>query len=191
MILSLSGYKGSGKNTVAQYLQDHYNFTHQIAFASTIKDILSALFGWDRIKLEGLTEEDRNWRNEPDQYWSDNLGKTFTPNGAMKEFGTDVMRQWIPDIWVSIVEKKLLELQNGHIIITDTRFDNEYAMLKKHNAVSIGVLKKSKIVFTHESDINWTKFELDYRINNDKTFSDLYLECDTIMQELKIHKVSS
>lgn len=190
MILSLSGYKGSGKNTVADYISQHYGFEDQISFASTVKDILSTLFGWDRTKLDGLTEEDRNWRNQLDHYWTHKIGYDFTPNIAMKEFGTDVMRKWIPDIWVSIVEKKLLQLQNSPIIVTDTRFENEYEMLRNNGAIIVGIIKKTDKVFTHESDKTWLNFKLDYTLNNEKTFSDLYTECDTMMTSFGIPKIS-
>ena len=190
MILSLSGYKGSGKNTVADYISQHYGFANQISFASTVKDILSTLFGWNRVKLDGLAQEDRNWRNQIDYYWSRKIGYDFTPNIAMKEFGTDVMRKWIPDIWVSIVEKKLLQLQNSPIIVTDTRFENEYEMLRNNGAIIVGIIKKTDKVFTHESDTTWLNFKLDYTLNNEKTFSELYTECDMMMTSFGIPKIA-
>ena len=63
MIIGLSGNIGSGKDTIANYLVDKYNF-RKVSFASKLKDIVSILYDWDRIMLEGNTPESREWREK-------------------------------------------------------------------------------------------------------------------------------
>jgi hypothetical protein len=185
MIISLSGHKGSGKNTVADYLTSNYGFTTQLAFASAMKDIMSMMFQWDRTKLDGLTKEDRIWRDTPDIYWSNKTNKIFTPNYAMKEFGSDVIRQWIPDIWVSIIERKL----DNNMIITDTRFQNEFDMLKENNAIMISINKKLDTTnLRHACDTTWMTFSFDYSLDNDGTIIELYEQCDKMMESYGILK---
>ena len=50
ILIGLSGKKGSGKDTVAEFLIKHHNFT-RIAFADPIKDIGTAVFGWTHEQM--------------------------------------------------------------------------------------------------------------------------------------------
>ena len=78
MIIGISGLIGSGKNAVAQSLTENFGYK-QIAFADAVKDSVSSLFGWDREMLEGDTPESREWREQPDEFWSEETDKTITP----------------------------------------------------------------------------------------------------------------
>ena len=56
MIVGIVGNIGEGKDTVAEYLVKNYDFTKE-SFASSLKDAVSAVFGWNRFLLEGQTNE--------------------------------------------------------------------------------------------------------------------------------------
>ena len=60
-IIALCGFMGSGKDTVADYLANIHHFRKE-SFANTLKDAVSIVFGWDRVLLEGSTQESREWR---------------------------------------------------------------------------------------------------------------------------------
>jgi len=130
MIISLTGLIGSGKDTVADYLVDEYDFKRD-AFASTVKDVLAVLFDWDREMLEGRTKAAREQRNQVDEWWSDRLQiENFTPRWAMQHIGTDVFRaHFHDDVWIAALENRLRK-HSGHIVITDARYPNELAMVK-------------------------------------------------------------
>lgn len=51
MIVCLSGFKGSGKDTVANYLIENYNAI-RVAFADPLKDSVAEEFGIDRSSLD-------------------------------------------------------------------------------------------------------------------------------------------
>ena len=70
MIIGIAGFQGSGKDTIADYLQNIYGFKRD-SFASTLKDAVSSVFGWDRELLEGRTKESRAWREQVDAWWSE------------------------------------------------------------------------------------------------------------------------
>ena len=108
MLIGICGFKSSGKDTVADYLVNNYGFI-RITFASAVKDILSVMFDWPRTKLEGLTQEDREWREQIDPWWSNNLNiPNFSPRYAMQHIATDLFRNYFhKDIWIKIVENKL------------------------------------------------------------------------------------
>ena len=65
LIIGICGFQGSGKDTVADYLVNTHDF-RRISFAGTLKDAVSAIFGWDRELLEGRTRESREWREQID-----------------------------------------------------------------------------------------------------------------------------
>jgi hypothetical protein len=129
-IIGLVGFIGSGKGTVGDYLSMH-GYT-SVSFAGSLKDALSAIFGWDRDLLEGVTADSRRWREEPDAYWSKKMGKPITPRWAMQNFGTEVMRNhFFTDIWVASLENKIQNI-SGNTVITDARFPNEIQMIREN-----------------------------------------------------------
>jgi hypothetical protein len=69
LVIGIVGNIGSGKDTIAHYLTQFHDF-NQLSFASSLKDAVANVFGWDREQLEGRTQESREWREEVDSYWS-------------------------------------------------------------------------------------------------------------------------
>lgn len=138
MIISLSGFIGSGKNTVGNILREQYGF-EIVSFASAVKDCISIIFNWDREALEGITPKHREWRNQIDEWWSKKLDiPDFTPRYAMQHFGTDLMRdKFNRDIWVHCLESKLHRYEN--VVVCDTRFKNEIKMLLDNGAMTVWV----------------------------------------------------
>jgi hypothetical protein len=63
-LIVLGGKKGSGKSTCGAVLERELGYK-QVSFASKLKDVLTLVYNLDRTKLEGLTEEDRKWRETP------------------------------------------------------------------------------------------------------------------------------
>ena len=107
MIIGVCGLIGAGKDTVADYLVNIHEFRRE-SFAGTLKDAVSAVFGWDRIMLEGRTRASRAWREQPDQWWSQRLGREITPRWILQYWGTEVCRRsFHDDIWIASLENKL------------------------------------------------------------------------------------
>lgn len=99
MIIAISGKIGSGKSTVGEIFEKE-GFVLD-SFAKSVKDICSILFGYDRNKIEGITQEDRKWRESIDKNHSNLIGKDFTPRDAMVLVGTEFGRNMIhPNIWI-------------------------------------------------------------------------------------------
>jgi hypothetical protein len=53
-IIAICGFQGAGKDTLADILVNNYGFI-RVSFAGAVKDVASAIFGWDREMLEGRT----------------------------------------------------------------------------------------------------------------------------------------
>ena len=137
-IISISGFKGHGKDTVGQILAQHAGYT-PTSFADPLKRMLSVQFGWSLEQLQGLTAESRSWREQPDPYWSEKLGRTFTPRQAMTEIGTDLIRRKFLDTqWCDLMQKQL-QSSVTPVVITDARFQNELQMIRDLGGVTIWV----------------------------------------------------
>ncbi len=124
MIIGICGFIGTGKDTVADYLVNVHEFRRE-SFASTLKDAVSAIFGWDRLMLEGRTKASREWREIPDEWWSQRLGRDITPRYILQQWGTEVCRRGFhDDIWIASLQNKLRNTQDD-VVISDCRFPNE------------------------------------------------------------------
>ena len=141
MIIGIAGFQGSGKDTIADYLQNIYGFKRD-SFAATLKDAVAAVFGWDRELLEGRTQESRAWRETVDPWWANRLSMpNLTPRLVLQKWGTEVARKsWHDDTWIASLENKLRKTIND-IVISDVRFPNEIMSIKRAGGVVIRVVR--------------------------------------------------
>lgn len=196
MIIGICGFIGSGKDTAADYLVNIHNFKRE-SFASTLKDAVSDVFGWDREMLEGRTQSSRDWREQVDTWWADRLGiPHLTPRWILQNWGTNLIRQHFhDDIWIASLENKL-RTSKDNVVISDCRFQNEITGLKAQGAKIIWVqrgiiphwysiaesanrgdtkarewLQKENI---HASEYSWAGTHFDAVVDNNGTFDSLY-----------------
>lgn len=192
MMVGIVGFIGSGKGTVGDILHRDHNFEVE-SFAKPLKDAASCIFGWNRELLEGATSESRSWREQPDKFWSEAFGKSFTPREALQLLGTESCRDiFHQDIWVSSLINRC---KQRNVVITDVRFKNEVNGLRKHNAILIRVKRgddpqwyetaylanqghvpsqqEMKQLGIHISEWDWVGSTFDYTIKNDGTIEDL------------------
>ena len=185
-IIAICGFQGAGKDTLADILVNKFGYT-RVSFAGAVKDVASAIFGWDREMLEGITKESREKREIIDDWWAKRLNiPHLTPRWVLQNFGTDLFRNHFhKDIWVACVEKKILSLDK--VVITDCRFDNEIQLLRKFGGKIIhiyrnqlpdwfndfknGIIEPPKNL--HPSEWSWIKNDFDIEINNNSTIDDL------------------
>jgi hypothetical protein len=129
MIIGICGLIGSGKGTVADILVEQ-GFT-KVSFADKLKDGVATIFGWDRALLEGDTDESREWREQADDFWTEETGRTITPRIVLQEFGTECMRNGFDNgVWVSLLKKHMID-NPGNYVVPDVRFRNEQDMIRK------------------------------------------------------------
>jgi hypothetical protein len=203
MIIGICGFIGSGKDTVADYLVNFHEFRRE-SFASTLKDAVSAVFGWDRMLLEGRTKEAREWREQVDPWWAARLDMpTLTPRWVLQYWGTEVCRKGFhDDIWIASLENKLRNSKD-HVVISDCRFPNEIASIRnaggqivwvqrgelpdwydvaidanKGSNVALNELKMRKI---HASETAWVGTKFDHLIDNNSTIDNLYVQAKLIV----------
>jgi hypothetical protein len=203
MIIGVCGFIGSGKDTVADYLVNFHEFRRE-SFASTLKDAVAAVFGWDRTMLEGRTKEAREWREQVDPWWAARLDMpTLTPRWVLQYWGTEVCRKaFHDDIWIASLENKLRNSKDN-VVISDCRFPNEISSIKnaggqivwvqrgalpewyqtavdanRGSNVALNDLKRLKI---HASETAWVGTEFDAVIDNNSTIDALYQQAQTLV----------
>lgn len=204
MIIGICGFIGSGKDTIADYLVNFHEFRRE-SFASTLKDAVAAVFGWDRTMLEGRTKEAREWREQVDPWWAERLSMpTLTPRWVLQYWGTEVCRKsFHDDIWIASLENKLRNSKDD-VVISDCRFPNEIQSIKNAGGMIVWVkrgelpdwydtayganngivpdqelLKKLKV---HASETAWVGTEFDFVLENNTSIDELYLKIESLVK---------
>jgi hypothetical protein len=158
MILGVTGLIGSGKDTVADYLCTFHGFK-RVSFAASLKDAVSAVFGWDRELLEGSTKTSREWREQTDIWWSTRLQMDITPRWVLQYWGTEVLlNNFHKDIWVASVENKLRQSKDN-IVITDCRFINEVNAIKNAGGTTMRVVRGKQPEW-YDAAVSYNKGEI-------------------------------
>ena len=203
MILGICGFIGSGKDTAADYFVNFYEFRRD-SFAATLKDAVSAVFGWDRELLEGRTKEAREWREQIDPWWSARLGiPHLTPRWILQHWGTEVCRHGFHnDIWIASLENKLRRSRNN-TVISDCRFYNEVAAIKNQGGrviwIQRGITPHWYSIATqanrgdsaalrwleqqgiHASEYSWAGTQFDYIVENNGSIDSLYRQLNDLL----------
>ena len=195
MLIGLVGLIGSGKDTVAERLVTHHGYKRD-SFAKSLKDAVSSMFNWDRELLEGNTSESRKWREQPDKFWSEKMGKEITPRWVLQYFGTEVMRQGMYDaIWVDSV---IGRYKGDKTVISDTRFQNEIKTIKAHGGIVV-LVKRGPIPTreemqkqgVHQSEWDWIGSDFDYIIDNTSSLEGLNANIDQFIHQLQDRQSSN
>lgn len=210
MLLGICGFAGSGKTTVSNMLVQNHEY-NQIAFADTVKDVTSVLFGWPRDLLEGDTPESRLFRETPDKFWSARLDRIVTPRWALQIMGTEAGRDAIHEnIWIFCAEAKIKDHEN--VIISDARFPNEIKFIREKGGYVIRVVRGSEPVWyetaynhmvhdkylmhqkypeIHTSEWAWIGTDFDYVIYNNGSIEELQEKVKYALTTLQIRDTFS
>ncbi len=196
MIIGVCGFIGSGKDTIADYLVNFHEFRRE-SFANTLKDAVSAVFGWDRVLLEGRTKQAREWREQVDPWWAERLDMpNLTPRLMLQLWGTEVCRkEFHDDIWIASLENKLRNSKDD-VVISDCRFPNEISSIKKAGGKIVWVqrgelpawyniaveankghnlaMQELKRIGIHASETSWVGTDFDYVLDNNGSIDELY-----------------
>lgn len=216
MIIGFVGLIGSGKGTAADILVEKHGFIKE-SFANSVKDAVSTIFGWDRAMLEGDTIHSREWREEPDAWWSAKIKKPFSPRVALQLMGTEAGRNTFhTDLWIYSLERRMNP--NKNYVIADVRFPNEIEMIQKlggkvyrikrgpdpkwyGNALKenqtdenelwlledLGELMEQKYPEVHSSEWAWVGANYNGCISNDSDISQLEKAISSLLKDYNLH----
>ena len=101
------------------------------------------------------------------------------------------------DIWVKIIENQLNMMKTENIVITDCRFENEFALLTKYGGKIIHVYRSlpswfesykatkttnDELIGMHRSELEWIQCQFDYELSNESTIEELYAKVRNIVK---------
>ena len=178
MIIGLSGYAQSGKDTVAKILVESYGYS-RIAFADIIRVAcyrLNPIVTYDGMRLSHLVDLE-GWE----------IAKTYPEvRRLLQVMGSEVGRDLIdPQIWIELTMFNVKT--EDKIVISDVRFRNEAEEIKwRHGQVwRISRIEKNGPINIHRSETDMDSWDFDQYISNNGTFEDLSVLVKEILGKKK------
>jgi hypothetical protein len=173
MIIGLMGQKGSGKTTVAKFIEDMYE-AERLAYADPLKKVCKEVFVLSDNQLYN-----QEFKGVVDHRWG------ITPRQMFQMVGTDMFRKWNSDVWIKNINIRLDNLDSA--VVEDCRFANEARNIKAQRGLVIGIkrdLGQSEDLHASEVDMldEWDAVT-DVTVNNDGTLEELYLKVEEIVDE--------
>lgn len=204
-IIAISGWKRSGKDTVASYLIENYG-AKRIAFADPLKDLVSELFELDRSSIDdpfqkeapmldlevnpkdmfSLTVADfmtKEFRHDNGDY-VDNLGEfrpAYWTRRALCILVGSTMRTVDSDFWV---KKAVAQTEPGKLyVISDARYQNEIESLKRTGAhvISVRINRFDNSPSKDPSERDLDNYDFDVVLSNRQTVQDLYYSIESCL----------
>jgi len=190
VIVGLTGYRGSGKDAVANLLCQRHGFVRR-AFADRLKEAAGLIYGLSHEQLHG----DYRAKETVDPY----LG--LTPRFILQQLGTEVARCIHPDTWIIGLENWLYEdvqvqataRRPLRYVVPDVRFPNEAVALRAaerpwgHGRIVAVVGRRAppaEDVDQHASETNVEELiaASDFAVNNSGDFSALRARVDALVE---------
>ena len=183
ILIALTGPAGAGKDTVADFLVEHHNYT-KLAFADALREEIGRAFD---VAVNLLTHREtkehpmsalalRSCMNpEFIQHVNADLNKPRSPRQIMQWWGTDYRRHQHADYWVSQTARKIDRLLSqglaSRIVVTDCRFADEAALVRALGG-QLWQIKRDDVGVApgaHESEVTGEAFAPEVVLNNSYT----------------------
>lgn len=175
-VIGVTGFMRSGKDTVAKFIAEKYNFSIY-HFAAPIKEAAKVIFNWTDDHVYGDLKD----------VVDPNYG--IAPRLALQLIGTEFAQYLLPNksidfqmtvgknLWANRFKNMYLSGKAyENWIIPDLRFPHEVDMIRELKGTIIKVDRKSvrPSGVVHESESFINSLEHDYLIENDGSLDDLY-----------------
>lgn len=175
MIIGLSGYARSGKDTVADYLVSNFGF-ERVAFADPIRKIMYDL---------NPTVDGEKLADMVDNYGWDIAKSKDEVRAFLQILGYSARQNIHADVWVMAAFAKMRADKN--YVIADVRFLNEADYIKKNNGEIWRVERPGvSAVNTHVSEWEMDSYSFDHRLYNDGTVEQLQHLVKTLYEHKEI-----
>jgi hypothetical protein len=166
MIIGLSGYAQSGKDTIAKVLVEEYGYT-RVAFADKIRELLYKTNPLVACSPSGYL------RDLVDRVGWDEAKKESQVRKLLQDIGVAARETFGKNFWI--------EQAVGHfnsddkIVFTDVRFKNEVERLKYYSTSQIWRVYRPGVsaVNSHVSESELEGYPFDHTIVNDSGLNDL------------------
>jgi hypothetical protein len=165
MIIGLSGWARSGKDTVANHLVDNFGFV-KVSFAEPMREALVRLN--PSISINGLHTELASAVRL--MGWENLKSESPDVRGLMQRFGTEIGREMFGEnFWVDLA---LSSVKPGaNVVIPDCRYPNEADAIKAAGGVVWRIDRKGVgPANEHDSERALDSYEFDRKLTNYETF---------------------
>jgi hypothetical protein len=184
MIIGLTGYAQSGKDTVAKILVENYGYT-RVAFADKIREFLYET----NPMYDSMAGEPVFVKAKVDRDGWENAKKSPHIRRLLQNSGVAARKIFGEDFWVNQVFKDIDPSSN--IVITDVRFSNEAEAIKlitQFTGIESQVWRIKRIgvdaVNAHVSESQMDDYPVDQIFTNNSSIEDLELMVKTRMTAL-------
>ena len=175
MIIGLTGYAQSGKDSVANILVNNYGYT-RVAFADPIRELLYQMN--PAVKDGGYRVQ-----STVDAYGWD-VAKTAFPEvrNMLQNLGVGARKTFGDMFWVQQALRQVSP--EGNFVITDVRYPNEAKAIRAYEDSQIWRIKRSGVdpVNTHASETAMDGERVDQIFVNNGTLEDLQVLISTRMR---------
>lgn len=168
MIVGLSGYAQSGKDTVAQVLVDNYGFT-RVAFADKIREFLYEINPMVGCSPSGYLKDLVDLKG-----W-DTAKQEPQVRRLLQDLGVGARKVFGDDIWIYQVLKDVHP--SDKVVISDVRFINEAECISARGG-ELWRIKRPGVtaVNAHVSETQIDDYPVDHVVNNEGDVKDLWEE---------------
>jgi hypothetical protein len=179
LLIGLSGYARSGKDTVAELLCLNYGYK-RVSFADPMRQALYVL----SPKLDNIVR----LSEYVDDYGWDVAKQNQEVRRLLQVFGTEVGRKMFGlDFWIDIALKDLSG--DTQVVISDVRFPNEADAIAKLGGSMWRINRKNhSAVNGHASEHAMDNYMFNHVIYNDGTLDDLSDEVFMLAKHLGLDK---
>lgn len=178
-VLGLSGWARSGKDSVAEFLEERCGYT-KMSFAQPMKDALVTL-----NPMIDVLENRVNLKTALGGMDWDYLKSVSTEiRPLLQRLGTEVGRQMFDeDFWVDLALKQIPD--GAKVVFADVRFPNEAEAVRKLGG-QVWRIERDGFgpANDHISEHALNKYDFDQRIYNDKDLENLWDKVGVLCREL-------
>ena len=171
-LIGIAGRARTGKDTTVDFLIAQYG-GYRYSFADPLRAMLKVGLGIDM----------------DDTYWKMNKENTIpalgcSPRQLLQTLGTEWGRQQVhPDVWL-IMASDMLHRRGRGMVISDIRFENEAAWVRKHDGVVIHQERDAApAIREHASEVPLIIEPADTRLYNNAGLMELQFAVSRLFHE--------
>lgn len=175
ILIGITGRAGSGKDTVAGYLQHRYGF-EPMAFADPLKEAAAILFN-----LPVYYFHDRELKEQVIEDWG------MSPRRMAQVFGTEAVRaNFGADFWIKRwLQEYRSRVVSTNVVLTDVRFNNEAQAVRDLGGTIVHIERPGFTCLdlaasAHVSEAGAVRRPVDKVVLNDGSIDDLFAKVDDL-----------